>query len=80
MQTTDLAPAQAFIRQSIFRDGRLVHRVDHPYEDLLDAKGTALDPQRVPARVESLHRQVVDVTRRAGLEGLAQLPLSEGDR
>lgn len=80
VQTVDLAPSQAFIRQSIFRDGRLVHRVDHPYEDLLDPKGTALDPQRVPARVESLHRQVVDVTRRAGLEGLAQLPATEGDR
>ncbi len=80
VQTIDLAPGHAFIRQSIFRDGRLVHRVDHPYEDLLDPKGTALDPQRVPARVESLHRQVVDVTRRAGLEGLAQLPASEGDR
>ncbi len=71
VQTMDLAPAQALIRQSVFASERLVHRVDHPYEDLLDAEGVALDPERVPARVEALHRQAVSATRRAGVAGLS---------
>jgi hypothetical protein len=70
LQTADLAPGEPSIRVSVYRGGRLLVWRDHSYGDLLSEERRAVEPSRVPERVEDLHAQVRDRLRSGGIAKL----------